>query len=573
MMQARTIELIPPMKRAFTARLLNFAALVVALAFAPEPILATTASPPAQEQGVASANEAPVEFWNREIVVLRTTLAGSTPEERAGRAVQRLDELPLNAREQDLVPHSIRVEDQDGIAFTYHGRGLFYLASGDLDKESGETLDQASQRALQNMDEALQAREAERRWPIIRSGLLFSFIGLLLLLLAASLIWWFNGWLAARLHAIEESFPVRFRLFGADLLPHIATVARTLLRMVAWVLTLSAIYLWLALSLRRFPYTQPWGDRLGAYVLQLFQQFGQAAVHSLPGLFEVFIIFTIARWIARAGKAFFHQVAIGRMRIPWIDADMAQATQRIFAVFVWIFAVVVAYPYIPGSSTEAFKGIGVFFGLVISLGSTGIINQVISGLFVVYSKALKTGEWVRINETEGEVLEIGPLAAKIRTIEGQEVTIPNSVLVGTLTTNYTRLGYPDGMIASTTVTIGYDAPWRQVHELLLLAAERTTNVRKQPEPYVLQRQLSDFYPEYTLIVRLGDQKLRIETLSNLHSNIQDAFNEFGVQIMSPHYMVQPERSIVIPRSKWHQSPSVPGLDSAIAEKPKRTQSE
>jgi small-conductance mechanosensitive channel len=180
---------------------------------------------------------------------------------------------------------------------------------------------------------------------------------------------------------------------------------------------------------------------------------------------------------------------------------------------------------------------------------------------------------VRINETEGEVLEIGPLAAKIRTIEGQEVTIPNSVLVGTLTTNYTRLGYPDGMIASTTVTIGYDAPWRQVHALLLLAAERTTNIRKQPEPYVLQRQLSDFYPEYTLIVRLGEQKMRIETLSNLHSNIQDAFNEFGVQIMSPHYMVQPERSVVIPRSKWHQSPSAPGLDSATAEKPKRTQSE
>jgi small-conductance mechanosensitive channel len=177
---------------------------------------------------------------------------------------------------------------------------------------------------------------------------------------------------------------------------------------------------------------------------------------------------------------------------------------------------------------------------------------------------------VRVNEIEGEVLEVGPLAAKVRTVEGQEVTIPNSVLVGTLTTNYTRLGYTDGMIASTTVTIGYDAPWRQVHALLLLAAERTTNIRKQPEPYVLQRQLSDFYPEYTLIVRLGDPKLRVETLSKLHSNIQDAFNEFGVQIMSPHYMVQPERRVVIPRSKWHRSPSASGLDSSISEKPKRT---
>jgi len=560
------------MKTAFTARLLKIAGLI-ALVLAPEPMLAAPATPPAQKQIVASKPEAPIEFWNREIVVLRSTLAESTPQDRAERAVKRLEGLPLNAREQDLVSHAMRVEDQDGVVISYGGRGLFYLGAGDVDKESGETLDQATQRALRNLGEALEARESERKWPIIRSGLLFSFIGLSLLLLAVIFIWRFHDWLAAGISAQKKYFPRRLRLFGADFLPHLTTVARSLLRTVAWVLTFSAIYLWLAFSLRRFPYTQPWGDQLGAYVLELFQQFGQAVVHALPDILKVIVILAIARWITHIGKIFFNQVAAGRMRIPWIDPDMGQATLRVFTVFVWIFAVVVAYPYIPGSNTDAFKGISVFFGLVISLGSTGIINQVISGLFVVYSKALKTGEWVRVNEVEGEVLEVGPLAAKIRTIEGQEVTVPNSVLVGTLTTNYTRLGHPNGMIASTTVTIGYDAPWRQVHALLLLAAERTDNIRKQPEPYVLQRQLSDFYPEYTLIVRLVDQKLRIETLSNLHSNIQDVFNESGVQIMSPHYMVQPERSVVIPRSKWHESPSTPAPGSSVAEKLRRVQPE
>jgi small-conductance mechanosensitive channel len=244
-----------------------------------------------------------------------------------------------------------------------------------------------------------------------------------------------------------------------------------------------------------------------------------------------------------------------------MDPDVAQATQRIFSALVWTFAVVVAYPYIPGSSTQAFKGVSVFFGLIISLGSTGIINQIMSGLFVVYSKALKRGEWVRVNETEGEVLEVGLLAAKVRNIEGQEVTIPNSVLVGTLTRNYSRLGCLDGMIASTTLTIGYDAPWRQVHALLLLAAGRTDNIRSQPEPYVLQRQLSDFYVEYMLVVRLADEKKRIDTLSTLHSSIQDAFNEYGVQIMSPHFVIQPERNIGVPPSHWHRPPSAP-VDSA-----------
>ena len=203
-----------------------------------------------------------------------------------------------------------------------------------------------------------------------------------------------------------------------------------------------------------------------------------AAIHSLPGIFSCIVIFLIARWVVRLGKAFFRQVASGTIRVSWMDPDVAHATERIFTFVAWVFAVVVAYPYIPGSSTDAFKGISVFFGLVISLGSTGIINQVMSGLFVVYSKALKTGEWVVVNDKEGEVLEVGLLAVKIRTIEQQEVTLPNSVIVNTTTTNFSRLGQLDGAVASVTVTIGYDAPWRQVHALLLLGAERTQNLRK-----------------------------------------------------------------------------------------------
>ena len=282
------------------------------------------------------------------------------------------------------------------------------------------------------------------------------------------------------------------------------------MRTIAATLIIAAIYLWASLSLRRFPYTQPWGVKLGRYVVHLFQQFGTSALHSLPGLFAVIVIFFLTRWIVRLARTFFDQVVLGRIRVSWLDPEVAQATQRILTGIAWILAIVVAYPYIPGSGTDAFKGISVFVGLMISLGSTGIINQVMSGLFVVYSRALKPGEWVQVNDVEGEVLEVGLLAGKIRTVEGQEITMPNSVLVGTATKNYTRLGYPDGMIVSCTVTIGYDAPWRQVEGLLLLAADRTPSVRKQPGPYVLQRQLSDFYVAYTLIARITDAKRRIE---------------------------------------------------------------
>ena len=538
---------------------------------APHLTLAAVTSPPAAK--LDTANVAPIAFWNRQLAVLRGTLAGSGPQDRSERAVDRLEELPLTVKSSDIVLLPLTVEGQSGVAFTYNGRVLFFFGPSDLDKESGETLPKASQLALQNLDEALEARRAERSWPVIRSGLLFTFLGLMLLVFAVTLIWKSVARALTFLHSKEHSFPTRLRLFGVDLLPHIANIVYALVRTLTWVLTISVVYLWTTLSLRKFPYTQPWGKRLGGYVFQLFQELGSAAVHALPGIFAVIVIFLITRWIVRLARGFFEQVAKGGIRISWMDSDIARATQRIFSAVAWIFAVVVAYPYIPGSSTDAFKGISVFFGLVISLGSTGIINQVMSGLFVVYSRALKTGEWVRVNDTEGEVLEVGLLAAKIRTIEGQEVTLPNSVLVGTSTTNYSRLGYPDGMVVSSTVTIGYDAPWRQVHALLLLAADRTSNVRKQPKPYVLQRQLSDFYVEYTLIVRLRNEKLRMETLSELHSQIQDAFNEFGVQIMSPHYMMQPEDNIVVPPSKWNASPSGSRLSSAKVDKAKSSEAE
>ena len=516
-------------------------------------LVAADSATPVTRPGRSPANEAHIEFWNRVIAVQRGTLGGATAQERAERAEEHLDDLPLNVSASEIELRPVKIENQDGFVFMCRGRVLFFLGSNDFDKESGETLDQASQAALRDLTEALQARLADRSWPVIRAGVLFTVIGLAVLLLFCSVLWKIQSRLLLFVHVRHGVFPAGLRVFGIDLLPYLAAILRVLVRLFVSIVTVIAIYLWATLSLRRFPYTEPWGNEAGHYVLQLLRELANTVVYSIPGLLAVFFIFVATRWVVRLGNALFEQIATGRISVSWMDADVAKATQRIFAAIAWIFAVVVAYPYIPGSHTDAFKGISVFVGLVISLGSTGIINQIMSGLFVVYSKALKTGEWVKVNDTEGEVLEVGLLAAKIRTIEGQEVTIPNSVLVATSTANYTRLG----MVLNATVTIGYDAPWRQVHALLLRAADRTPYVRKYPEPYVVQRALSDFYVEYTLVARLEDEKHRIESLSALNSQIQDAFNESGVQIMSPHYMVQPDAGVVIPPAKWHAPPSDP----------------
>jgi small-conductance mechanosensitive channel len=501
--------------------------------------------------------EARIELWNRLIAWQRGTLGGVSAQERAYHASERLDALPLSATVADIALRPVEIDDRHTIAFTCKGQILFFLGSNDLDKESNETLEQISQTALQNLDEALKARIAERSWPVIRAAILFTATGLFLFIFLSTAIWKVCSYLASFLGKWEASSSMSFPVFGLNLLPGIFAVSRSLVRLGAFVLTLAIFYLWVALSLRRFPYTEPWGDQAGTFVVDLLREFLSRAARALPGLVAVFFVFLVTRWLVRLSHGLFEQIATGRINIPWMDADVARATQRIFAVVAYTIAIVVAYPYFPGSQTDAFKGVSVFIGLVISLGSTGIINQIMSGLFVVYSKALKTGEWVKVGDTEGEVLDVGLLAAKIRTIEGQEVTIPNSLLVGSSTMNFTRLGVLDGMIISATVTVGYDAPWRQVHALLLRAAGRTTNVRQRPEPYVLQRQLSDFYVEYTLLAHLDDPKLRMESISELHAHIQDAFNEFGVQIMSPHYMMQPQQNVTVPPAKWHPPPADP----------------
>jgi small-conductance mechanosensitive channel len=224
-------------------------------------------------------------------------------------------------------------------------------------------------------------------------------------------------------------------------------------------------------------------------------------------------------------------------------------------MIVWVFALVAAYPYIPGSQTDAFKGLSVIIGLMLTLGSTGIINQVISGLFVVYSKSVRADDYVRIGDIEGEVIDVGFLATKLRTPRHEEITIPHAVLVGSATTNYSRLAGDNGMAVTTSITIGYDVPWRQVHALLQLGAARTRGLRRDPPPRVPQRQLADFYVQYLLLAHLEDDKNRTPVLSELHAQIQDAFNEFDTQIMSPHFVSQPEKSVFVPKSAWYTAPA------------------
>ncbi|TBR39433.1 mechanosensitive ion channel family protein [Dyella terrae] len=222
----------------------------------------------------------------------------------------------------------------------------------------------------------------------------------------------------------------------------------------------------------------------------------------------------------------------------------------IVVAIVWLFALALAYPYLPGAQTDAFKGLSVLVGLMVSLGASSIVGQAAGSFTILYSRTMRVGEVIKSGDNEGVVLQIGLFATRIRTLTGVEISIPNTVILSNQLSNFSRNPEGQGMWLTTTVTIGYDAPWRQVHKMLIGAAMKTKGVEKTPAPFVLQTALSDFYVEYLLHARILDNGLRLDILSEMHAHIQDAFNEAGVQIMSPHYERDPAEPKVVAPEHW-----------------------
>jgi small-conductance mechanosensitive channel len=366
-----------------------------------------------------------------------------------------------------------------------------------------------------------------------------------------------KAWLLRRLEQI--SFPPERLVPGlaADFHPLIVQAGKTLVNL-AWAATvLLLVYIWLTYCLSQFPESAAWAEQLKEFLIALVIDFGRGVLGAIPGVIAVVVVVLITRWFVRLIRIFFDKVASGSISLPGLERETARTTQALIIIIVWLLALVAAYPYIPGSDTAAFQGLSVLIGLMVTLGSTGIINQVISGLFVVYSKSVRAEDYVRVGDIEGEVIEVGFLATKLRTPRQEEITIPHSVLVGTATTNYSSLAGDNGMAVTTSVTVGYDVPWRQVHALLQLGAARTQGLRREPPPRVMQRELSDVCVQYMLLAHLEDGRNRAAVLSELHAQIQDAFNEFGTQIMAPHFEAQPEKPVVVPKSKWYAPPAGP----------------
>jgi small-conductance mechanosensitive channel len=426
---------------------------------------------------------------------------------------------------------------------------IFGIVPEDVDASAGETVDEAAAAAATNLRGALEAWSQQRRPDVILGGAMAVLAATFLAFVALFVLRWLRGRLLRGLIAQAERRLESEKLvvFGQDLRQAASKASLWVVGFLTGAAVVVLAYSWLTYSLSQFPLTEPWGHHLAGFLLNALKGVVAALVRGVPGLFMVVVIFSITRLVSRLASLLFDSVERGQIKMRGVHPDTADATRRIATVLLWIFGIALAYPYIPGSNSEAFKGISVLVGLMISLGSSGVINQAMSGLVVVFSRALKAGEYVVVGEFEGTVTEVGALSTKIRTKRNEEINIPNALLVSSTTKNFSRLAKERGVMVFATVAIGYMAPWRRVHELLIEAARRTNGLRRDPAPFVRQSSLSSFYVEYAINAYLERPDSRIETLSNLHANIQDTFNDAAIQIMTPAFESQPEEPVLAPK--------------------------
>ncbi len=508
----------------------------------------------ADEATGAAVEPADLVLLNRHVVTFRAAVPGAPPALR----VEAIRERAANVAKAGGPLEVTTAPLPEGTAVLVDGTLLFRILDDDVSPALGESMESVTAGAVQNLRLAI----AEYR-EIAKAKTMLPAVGLSLLATVALLVmlWLLRRayrWTAARLgrfvagKTASLSHEVGRRIVGPAEVVGLATLP---LRVLAVVLAGLMSYQWAAFVLQQFPYTRPWGERLLANLLSALAKLGQDLLAVLPGLFFVALIFVAARFVTRLTNRFFNAVATGHVDLGWIDETTARPTGKLVNAVIWIFAIVAAYPYIPGSDSEAFKGIGVFMGLMLSIGASGIVNQAVSGLMLMYTRALRPGEFVQIGETEGVVESVGFLTTRVRTIRREMISIPNAVIAGNTTRNYSRLADQGGVFAATAVTIGYDTPWRQVAAMLRLAAERTDGVQRDPPPRILQTGLQDWYVEYQLLVNLSEPSERPVILDRLHANIQDVFNEHGVQIMSPHYNADPSGPKIVAKENWFEPPA------------------
>lgn len=481
---------------------------------------------------VAPPDSAVLTVENRMIAVFRARLGLLGPSDRVAVSLRRIDAAFRIDSNVVTVQY-----DTVGTLVLLNGQAVILMTPGDLGPAELWNVGEAGDTVASRLQRAVAERRDERSVRTLVRALVETALATALLVLVLRLLGWLGRTLGTR---VIESAP-RIAVGGFNLLrkDQVETAINLVRRGLAWVVTPIVLYLYAVYILTRWPYTRPWGEATGGFLGHTLINIGFGILHALPHLVVIAIIIWLTGLGTRLLNTYFTAVSEGRARVVGFHPDTADATRRIMTALLWIIAAAAIYPNLPGSGTDAFKGISLLAGALITFGSSGLAGQAMSGLLLVYSRGFKAGDFIKVGEVEGTVLELGLISTRLRTVWNEIIAIPNSVVVSGAVTDYSAAADPRHPVFITGgVTIGYDVPWRTVHELLLRSAREVEGLGSTPPAFVLQQSLDDSYVSYQVgaaMAARNDPSMVPALRSRLNEKIQDLFAEAGVEILSPSY--------------------------------------
>jgi small-conductance mechanosensitive channel len=285
-----------------------------------------------------------------------------------------------------------------------------------------------------------------------------------------------------------------------------------------------------------FPQTEDFAMKIFSYILTPAKKIFKSVVEYIPNLFIIAIIYLIIRYLIKGLAFLATEIEKGRLKIKGFYPDWAKPTYSVIRFLLYAFMVALIYPYLPNSDSGIFQGISIFIGVLISFGSSSAIGNLIAGFIITYMRPFRIGDRIKINDLLGNVIEKTPVVIRIRTLKNEIITIPNSTVINAQTTNLSESARTTGLIVHLPVTVGYDVPWRQVHELLIVAAQNTPDVMEKPQPFVLETAFDDFAVKYEINAYINNANKLSPVMSDLRQNIQDQFRTAGINILSPHFI-------------------------------------
>ncbi len=514
--------------------------------------------PAAQQTPQVEPDRAAVTLRGRTLFFVQERILSFTPEDRARAIAERLERLykdPLSSLEP------VNLEEGESTTDLVIGDRVIMSVTERDARAAGRSRQELAAEYAGVIESTLQELHKQYSLTSLMLGALYT----LLTLAAVAVILFLFSKVFPRVYAKLDAWrdtripSLRIQKLTLASSSRLTDLLIWLAKAVRVAATVIVLYISLPLVLGFFPWTRGYAATVFRFISTPVGAVVRGFVAYLPNLFFIAVILLVTYYVIKFTKLIFTEIGKGTISLPGFYTGWARPTFKIVRLLIIAFTAIAIFPYLPGAGSDAFKGVSLFLGILFSLGSTGAIANLVAGVVLTYTRAFEIGHRVKISDTVGDVTDRTLLATYVRTTKNVDITVPNAMVLGSHIINYSTSAQT-GLILHTGVTIGYDVPWKQVHELLLAAARDTENVEEDPAPFVLQTSLDDFYVSYELNAYTDKPQLMAKTYSELHQNIQDKFSEAGVEIMSPHFSaVRDGHQVNIPQQYLPKDYAAPGF--------------